>query len=103
VVARNVRGRRLAFSSRIERDYASSDVYFIAVGTPPGPDGGADLSAVFAAAETVARTAQKPAVLAIKSTVPVGTGDAVHAAIEPVAGHRICLASNPEFLKEGAA
>jgi UDPglucose 6-dehydrogenase len=103
VVARNVRGRRLAFSSRIERDYAASDFYFIAVGTPPRPDGAAELSAVFAAAETVARTARKPAVLAIKSTVPVGTGDAVHARIEPIAGHRIRVASNPEFLKEGAA
>jgi UDPglucose 6-dehydrogenase len=103
VVGRNVRGRRLSFSSRIEPEFAASDVYFIAVGTPPGPGGAADLGAVFAAATTVARTAQKPAVLAIKSTVPVGTGDAVHARVEPIAAHPLCLASNPEFLKEGAA
>jgi UDPglucose 6-dehydrogenase len=103
VVARNVRGRRLSFSTRIEQDFTTSDAYFIAVGTPPGPGGGADLSAVFAAADTVARTAGKPAVLAIKSTVPVGTGDAVEAKIGLIAQHRIRLASNPEFLKEGAA
>jgi UDPglucose 6-dehydrogenase len=103
IVARNVRGRRLSFSSRIERDYTASDMYFIAVGTPPGPDGSADPSAVFAAAQTVAEHAERPAVLAIKSTVPVGTGDAVEARIQPIAGHRISLASNPEFLKEGAA
>src|SRR5262245_38072406 len=89
IVARNVRGRRLSFASRIEREYLASDMYFIAVGTPPGPDGGADLTAVFAAARTVAEQAQKPAVLAIKSTVPVGTGDAVEAAVQPLAGHRI--------------
>src|SRR5947209_6433997 len=61
LVARNVRGRRLSFASRIEGAHAESDFYFIAVGTPPGDGGRADLRAVFAAADAIARAAQKPA------------------------------------------
>jgi len=103
LVARNVRGRRLSFASRAEGVYAESDIYFIAVGTPPGEGGRADLRYVFAAAETIAKTAKKPAVLAVKSTVPVGTCDAVEARVRAIGGQHVNVASNPEFLKEGAA
>jgi UDPglucose 6-dehydrogenase len=103
LLARNVRGRRLSFGTHIEGTYAESDIYFIAVGTPPGDGGRADLRAVFAAAEAVARAVTKPTVLAIKSTVPVGTCDEVEAKVRALGGHRISVASNPEFLKEGAA
>jgi UDPglucose 6-dehydrogenase len=103
LVARNVRGRRLSFSERIEGTYTESDVFFIAVGTPPGDGGRADLRAVFTAAETIAKTATKPAVLAVKSTVPVGTCDQVEARVRAVGAQQIAVASNPEFLKEGAA
>src|SRR5437764_7269897 len=81
VVARNVRGKRLSFATRIEGVYTESDIYFIAVGTPPGEGGRADLRYVFTAAETIAKTANKPALLAVKSTVPVGTCDAVEAKV----------------------
>jgi len=103
LVARNVRGRRLSFAGQVDGAYADSDIYFIAVGTPPGEGGRADLRAVFAAAETVARAVSKPAILAIKSTVPVGTSDEVEARVRKIGGQRISVASNPEFLKEGAA
>ncbi|MET0595025.1 MAG: UDP-glucose/GDP-mannose dehydrogenase family protein [Polyangiaceae bacterium] len=103
VVSRNVRGRRLSFSTRIEGAYTTSDIYFIAVGTPPGEGGRADLRAVFTAAETIAKLAEKPAVIAVKSTVPIGTCDEVEKRARAAGDHRIRVASNPEFLKEGAA
>lgn len=103
VVARNVRGRRLSFSTRIEGAYTTSDIYFIAVGTPPGEGGRADLRAVFTAAETIAKIAEKPAVIAVKSTVPIGTCDEVEKRARAAGDQRIRVASNPEFLKEGAA
>ncbi len=103
VVARSVRGQRLSFATRITGEYTSSHFYFVAVGTPPLPDGSCDLRAVFAASSTIAEMSTTNAVLAIKSTVPVGTGDAVESAIRPVAGTRLRVVSNPEFLKEGAA
>jgi UDPglucose 6-dehydrogenase len=103
IVARNVRGKRLSFSTRIEGTYTGSDIYFIAVGTPAGEGGRADLRSVFAAAETIAKTATKPALIAVKSTVPVGTCDEVEKRVRSVGDQPIRVASNPEFLKEGAA
>jgi len=103
LVARNVRGRRLSFASHIEGPYTSSDIYFIAVGTPAGDGGRADLRNVFAAAETIAKTATTPALIAVKSTVPVGTCDEVEAKVRAAGGQPMRVASNPEFLKEGAA
>jgi UDPglucose 6-dehydrogenase len=103
IVARNVRGRRLSFSTRIEGAYTASDIYFIAVGTPAGDGGRADLRAVFTAAETLAKTATKPAVIAVKSTVPIGTCDEVERRVRAAGNPHVRVASNPEFLKEGAA
>ncbi len=102
LVRRNVRSGRLRFEGEVAAPYDEADVYFIAVGTPQGPDGSTDVSAVLAAADTIARVARKRAVVAVKSTVPVGTCDAVQ---ERLAAAKVPLevVSNPEFLKEGAA
>src|ERR1700722_5777391 len=102
LVRRHERSGRLAFSVNVKPPFDEADIYFIAVGTPQGPDGSADVSAVFAAAEQVARMAKKTALIAIKSTVPVGTCDAVQARVDS-ARARLEVVSNPEFLKEGAA
>jgi UDPglucose 6-dehydrogenase len=102
LIHRNQRGGRLTFASAIPEAFDEADAYFIAVGTPPGPDGAADLSAVMAVADTIARVARRQAVVVVKSTVPVGTCDAVQARLAP-AQVPLEVVSNPEFLKEGDA
>lgn len=102
LVHRNQRCGRLQFAHSIPSPFDQVDAYFIAVGTPPGADGAADLSAVMAAADTIAKVASHPALVVVKSTVPVGTCDAVQARLS---GAKVPLevVSNPEFLKEGDA
>ncbi|MBN9160843.1 MAG: UDP-glucose/GDP-mannose dehydrogenase family protein, partial [Myxococcales bacterium] len=73
LIHRNQRSGRLQFRSAIPEPFDAADAYFIAVGTPPGADGAADLSAVMAAADTIAKVASKQAIVVVKSTVPVGT------------------------------
>jgi UDPglucose 6-dehydrogenase len=102
LVKRNVRSGRLHFATDVLAPYDEADMYFIAVGTPPGPDGAADTRDVFGAVDCIARIAKKPAVVAIKSTVPVGTCDAVQARLDH-ADVAFEAVSNPEFLKEGGA
>jgi UDPglucose 6-dehydrogenase len=102
LIHRNQRNGRLSFATEIPPSFAEADAYFIAVGTPPGPDGAADLSAVMAASDTIARVARKQALVVVKSTVPVGTCDAVQARLAP-AKVPLEVVSNPEFLKEGDA
>jgi UDPglucose 6-dehydrogenase len=102
LIHRNQRGGRLHFATAIPSPFDEADAYFIAVGTPPGPDGAADLSAVMAVADTIARVAKRQAVVVVKSTVPVGTCDAVQARLE-AAKVPLEVVSNPEFLKEGDA
>lgn len=103
LIRRNERSGRLRFAVELTAPYDEADIYFIAVGTPPGPDGAANIDAVLAAAEQIGRIAKKPALVAIKSTVPVGTRDAVQARIDALAKVPLEVVSNPEFLKEGAA
>ena len=103
LVRRNERAGRLLFETEVKAPFDEADAYFVAVGTPPGPDGAADIGAVFAVAERVAEIAKRPALLVMKSTVPLGTCDAVQARIDAKAKVRIEVVSNPEFLKEGAA
>jgi len=103
LVRRNQRAGRLRFATEVTPPFDSADAYFIAVGTPPGPDGAADVSAVFAVADRIAQTAKRPALAVVKSTVPVGTCDAVQARIHATATVTIEVVSNPEFLKEGSA
>jgi UDPglucose 6-dehydrogenase len=108
VAARNVRAGRLNFSSDYGRAIAHSDVFFIAVGTPTDEDGSADVRHVEAAARELGSRLHRQALLVVKSTVPVGTAERVRRAVEEELAARgvkvpISVASNPEFLKEGAA
>ena len=103
LIRRNERSGRLRFAVSVSPPYDEADLYFIAVGTPPGPAGAANIDAVLAAAEQIAKTAKKPALVAIKSTVPVGTCDAVQQRLDSLGTVRLEVVSNPEFLKEGAA
>ena len=105
LVSSNVRAGRLSFTTDIAEGVKGADAVFIAVGTPSRRgDGHADLSYVFAAAREIAQHITGPCVIVTKSTVPVGTGDEVEriiAEVAPNSGARV--ASNPEFLREGAA
>lgn len=108
LVQRNVAGGRLHFTDDIPESVAFGAVQFIAVGTPPGEDGSADLQYVLAAARNVAQHMTEAKVVVDKSTVPVGTADRVRTAMAEVLAERgvtldFSVASNPEFLKEGAA
>jgi UDPglucose 6-dehydrogenase len=102
VIKRAVKSRRLAFSGAVDAA-GKAEVVFIAVGTPPGEDGSADLQHVLAAARGVAGVLTRYAVIVLKSTVPVGTNERVRAAIAEVSDVEVDVVSNPEFLKEGTA
>ena len=103
LVAHNVAEGRLTFTTDLKAAAAGAEVVFLAVGTPPGADGAADLSFIFKAAEDAARALTGWAVIVTKSTVPVGTGDRLEELVRKVAKHEVAVASNPEFLKEGDA
>ncbi len=103
LVKRNVRDGRLHFTTDYSEGMKDAQVAFIAVGTPPGEDGGADVKYVLAAAESIAKHMTGYTVVVDKSTVPVGTALKVQAAMAPHAKHEFDVVSNPEFLKEGAA
>jgi UDPglucose 6-dehydrogenase len=108
VVRRNRDAGRLAFSTDVAAGTAHGLLQLIAVGTPPSEDGSADLQHVLEAARGIGRHMQEYRVIANKSTVPVGTADAVRREIELELGKRqkqipFSVVSNPEFLKEGAA
>ena len=103
LVARNMRENRLTFTTDMESAVAKSLVVIIAVGTPPGKDGAADLSFVKEVALSVARHMDGYKVVVNKSTVPVGTAAKVRDAIAQHTTRRFHVCSNPEFLKEGAA
>ena len=105
LVAKNVREKRLSFTTSLKEGMDKADAVFIAVGTPSRRgDGHADLTYVYQAAEEIAREIKDYVVIVTKSTVPVGTGDAVEEIIRknrPDA--QFAVVSNPEFLREGAA
>ncbi|MFL6697202.1 MAG: UDP-glucose dehydrogenase family protein [Vitreoscilla sp.] len=108
VVARNVAAGRLQFTTDVGAAVAHGTLQFIAVGTPPDEDGSADLQYVLAAARNIGRLMTDYKLVIDKSTVPVGTADKVKAAIQAELDARgvtleFSVASNPEFLKEGAA
>ncbi|RVT89673.1 UDP-glucose dehydrogenase family protein [Sphingomonas crocodyli] len=105
LVANNVRAGRITFTTDVVEGVKDADAVFIAVGTPSRRgDGHADLSYVYAAAKDVALAVTKPCVIVTKSTVPVGTGDEIERIVAEVAPEKaIWVASNPEFLREGAA
>jgi len=108
IVKRNYASGRLKFSTNLGEAIQGSEVAFIAVGTPPGEDGSADLKYVLAVADEIGSTMSDYMVVATKSTVPVTTGCKVQQAIQAALDKRgseltFAVASNPEFLKEGAA
>jgi UDPglucose 6-dehydrogenase len=105
LVATNVKARRLDFATDLKKPVAEADAVFIAVGTPSRRgDGHADLSYVYAAAGEIAAVVSGFTVVITKSTVPVGTGDEVERIIrEANPKADVVVASNPEFLREGAA
>jgi UDPglucose 6-dehydrogenase len=103
MVERNHAEGRLAFSTDIAGAVKRARVIFIAVGTPPGEDGSADLQHVLAVATAIGKHMDSPKVVVTKSTVPVGTAAKVRAAIEAETKIPVAICSNPEFLKEGAA
>jgi UDPglucose 6-dehydrogenase len=104
LVIRNSKAGRLKFTTDTAKAVADgAEVVFLAVGTPPGDDGSAELKYLFAAAKTVAQSLVKPTVVVTKSTVPVGTGRKLQAIFKETAKQPYFIASNPEFLKEGDA
>ncbi|MGA2384063.1 MAG: UDP-glucose/GDP-mannose dehydrogenase family protein [Gemmatimonadales bacterium] len=103
LVARNQAEGRLSFTTDVGDAVERSDVVLIAVGTPPDEDGSADLTHVLSVADTVGRHMNRPKVVVTKSTVPVGTAEKVRAAVAARTKVQFHVASNPEFLKEGAA
>ena len=104
LVRDNVAGGRLAFSTDFAAATADAEVVLLCVGTPPLPDGNADLSQVLAAARAVGAALHSEFTVVVnKSTVPVGTAEAVRDAIAAVTTRPFAVVSNPEFLKEGSA
>jgi UDPglucose 6-dehydrogenase len=105
LVGSNVKAGRLSFTTDLSEGIEAASAIFIAVGTPSRRgDGHADLSFVFAVAEEIGQNLKQPAVIVTKSTVPVGTGDEVERILrESGPAVKFAVASNPEFLREGAA
>jgi len=108
IIRRNVEKNRLFFTTDIKEGLNGTEVIFIAVGTPPGEDGSADLKHVLAVAKEIGRVMTNHIVVVTKSTVPVGTAEKIRKSIQNELDKRksnvqFDMASNPEFLKEGAA
>jgi UDPglucose 6-dehydrogenase len=103
LVERNQKEHRLSFTTELPEAIASADVVFIAVGTPPGKDGAADLKYVLEVAELIGRHMTREIVIVTKSTVPVGSAAKVAKAAAREAKFPFHVCSNPEFLKEGDA
>lgn len=103
LIRRNTAHGRLSFTTDMSHAVKNSDLIFIAVGTPPGEDGSADLKYVLDAAGMIGEHMNSYKIVINKSTVPVGTADKVKEAIKRRSRRRFDVVSNPEFLKEGAA
>jgi UDPglucose 6-dehydrogenase len=103
LVLRNARSGRLKFTTDYHEAVPAARCVFIAVGTPQGDDGSANLTGLWKVVETLAPLLEKSAIVVIKSTVPVGTNRAVAERLKQLCGRDVDVASNPEFLKEGAA
>jgi UDPglucose 6-dehydrogenase len=103
LVERNQKEERLTFTTHLAEAIGSADVIFIAVGTPPGEDGSADLKYVLQVSDLIGKHMTREIVVVTKSTVPVGSAAKVEKAIAKDAKFPFHVCSNPEFLKEGAA
>ena len=100
---RNIKAGRLQFTTDLASGIADAEIIFLALPTPPGEDGSADLSYILGVAEQLGKMLTDYKVIVDKSTVPVGTADRVHAAIAANAKVEFAVVSNPEFLREGYA
>lgn len=103
MVVRNHKAGRLNFTTSYEECIPDADAIFIAVGTPQSEDGSANLNGLWAVVETLAPLLSEKTVTIIKSTVPVGTNREMYERLKKLTGREVKVASNPEFLKEGAA
>ncbi|MDZ4821406.1 MAG: nucleotide sugar dehydrogenase, partial [Planctomycetota bacterium] len=103
LVERNMSAGRLQFTTDLQAAVQKAKLVFLAVGTPPTDDGSADLSSLWKVVDSVAPFLPADAVVITKSTVPVGTNAAITARLKERTGRNCDVASNPEFLKEGAA
>jgi UDPglucose 6-dehydrogenase len=103
LVRRNRAEKRLTFTTDLAKGVRGSQIVFIAVGTPTGEDGAADLQHVLAVAREIGKAMNGYKVIVDKSTVPVGTSEKVREAVKKETSHPFSVVSNPEFLKQGAA
>ncbi|WP_158838713.1 UDP-glucose dehydrogenase family protein [Polaribacter sp. L3A8] len=108
MILKNVKNKNLFFTTNLGNAISDAEIVFIAVGTPMGDDGSADLQYVLAVAKSIGETMNKRLIVVDKSTVPIGTADKVKATIQAELDKRnvdleFSVVSNPEFLKEGAA
>ncbi|MFM7757298.1 MAG: UDP-glucose dehydrogenase family protein [Crocinitomicaceae bacterium] len=100
---RNVKANRLSFTTSLEEGISDAEIIFLALPTPPGEDGSADLSYILGVADQLGKIIKEYKVIVDKSTVPVGTAEKVHQAIVKNATTDFAVVSNPEFLREGFA
>ncbi len=103
LVNRNRREERLHFTTNLAHGTESAQVVFLCVGTPPAPDGAADLASIWAVSDALADMLRGPKLIVVKSTVPVGTNRLLRERMATRTRQPFDVASNPEFLKEGAA
>src|SRR5262245_6000668 len=103
LVARNLEAERLEFTTDLAAALLDARLVFLAVGTPPSDDGSADLSALWKVVQAIAGHLRPETIVITKSTVPVGTAAKIAARLKELTGRECDVASNPEFLKEGAA
>lgn len=103
LLSNNLRAGRIRFTTSLREAMPGTSVIFIAVGTPMGEDGGADLKHVLGVAKEIGQNLQNYVVVVNKSTVPVGTADEVRKTLASCTSQNFDVVSNPEFLKEGAA
>lgn len=103
IFERNIREKRLTFTTDLDEAISDAEIIFLALPTPPGEDGSADLRYVLGVAEELGKKIKSYKVIVDKSTVPVGTADKVHAAVAKHATVDFDIVSNPEFLREGFA
>lgn len=103
LVLRNIAAKRLTFTTDLASVAPSAKLIFLAVGTPPSADGSANLSALWKVVDSLAPHLSKDAIVVTKSTVPVGTNAKIYNRLRELTGRDCDVASNPEFLKEGAA
>ena len=103
LVLRNAEAGRLHFTTNTPDGVSAAEMIYLAVGTPQGADGSANLSAMWAVTKAIAPHMREDAIVVTKSTVPVGTNAKIFAMLKEITGRECDVASNPEFLKEGAA